>query len=73
MNILIILSGIIVGISTNSIVKGMIAAITYIFSMGWAVSMFGAFVNPFMIIAIGFLVSLSFINTYIKSFHPRII
>ena len=73
MNTLIIISGIILGLSTNSIVKGMIAAIAYIFSIGWAVSALGTFVNPYMIVAIGFLISLSVINNYVKSFHPRIV
>jgi len=73
MDTLIFISGIILGISTNSIIKGMVAAIIYIFGMGWAVSAFGAFVNPFLIVAIGFLIALFFINSYVKSFHPQII
>ena len=73
LSISIFLSGLLVGVSTNSLFKGIIAANTYVFGMGWAVSMFSTLVSPFIIVALGFVISLLFINNFIKSSTPKII
>ena len=73
LSISIFLSGLIVGLSTNSLFKGIIAANAYIFGMGWAISMFSTLVSPYIIVALGFLISLFFINSFIKSTETKII